>query len=128
MQSAFGSPMTRFVLAAVAAAVVVADGIVLVGFTSAVPGTAMPVHAPALAPAPSSIAPSSAAAPTPSQAAPPPAGQSGQSGKSSSRSSESGAGNTSGQQGVQPKIKSPFAERCRGGQIPSWLCQGIPGG
>jgi hypothetical protein len=114
--------MTRFILAAVAAAVVVADGIVLVGFTSAVPGSAMPVRTPVLAPAPSSAAPTSSSAPP---SAPPAAGAPTTTGHP--RSTQPNAGNTAGRNGQEPRVKSPFAERCRTGQIPAWLCQGLPG-
>jgi hypothetical protein len=122
MQSALGNPVTRFLLAAVAAAVVVADGIVLVGYTNTIPGSAVPVRVPVTAQTQESTAPTNSAAPpapppaaaTPTTTARPQPNRSGAGG---------GTGGSAGREGTQPNVKSPFAERCRTGQIPAWLCR-----
>jgi hypothetical protein len=123
MQSALGYPISRFILGAVAAAVVVADGIVLIGLTSTIPGSAVPVRAPVTAQTQVPATPTSSAAPaapppvaaTPTTTAHPPPNKSG-----------AGGGGAVGHQIPAPKIKSPFQDRCRSGQIPAWLCRGLP--
>ncbi|MBO0848562.1 MAG: hypothetical protein J2P20_03805 [Pseudonocardia sp.] len=117
--------MTRFILGAVAAAVVVADGIVLIGLTSTIPGNAVPVRAPVPAQTRVSAPPASsvtAPAPAPSAARPPVTAHP----RPGGSSARGGARAGTGREGTRPKFTSPFEDRCRTGQIPGWLCRGLP--
>ena len=124
MQSALGNPVTRFILGAVVTAVVVADGIVLIGFTSTIPGSAVPVRVPVTVQTQVSAPPSSSET-TP--AAPPAATAPAATAPAATAPAvTTPAATAHPQPRPRPKAKSPFEDRCRSGQIPAWLCRGLP--
>jgi hypothetical protein len=148
-------PLARPLLIALAVVVLVADAVVLVGYTGQVSGTAVPAgplvrHSPsAVAPSVPSAAvrpsaPAVSAAPStpavPSRTAPVPTTGPGVAPRSPSAvrptgRTPSGSGRSGDRwPGTVPdpndftakNPNSPFARRCRDGRIEAWLCRGYP--
>lgn len=140
------NPTVRFVLAAILLIVLVASGIVLVGYTTRVGGKPTPAAgtAPSLSPSAAPVPPAVAApppVPAPAEVPKAPAGTpNGSAGTPKGSQPEGKVPTVPGEHGWPDNLPdpkeyengrhgpSPFAERCRTGQIPAYLCQGFPKG
>ncbi|HEY4005652.1 MAG TPA: hypothetical protein VGM60_10780 [Pseudonocardia sp.] len=148
------TPVARPLLVALAVVVLLADAIVLVGYTGRVSGRAVPpgpqVRHPPSAVAPSapsaavpivpsapamSAAPSAPAVPSRTASAPTGAAPRSPSAVRPTEQKPSGSGRSGDRWSITipnpndftaKNPNSPFAQRCRDGQIEAWLCRGYP--